>query len=220
MHKLNHCCNGTRSPCFSLSPSGLLLYDHCAYIPNHCPDTGNLQTHVLQEKHDHPTAGHFSYNKTLELLHHDYVWPSMHTNCRCFISQCVMCACNKPSQHRQYGLLQPLLIPKCLWHSISMDFIKQLLPLNGFTTILVIFNHLSREAVFIPTVDNATAMDVADTFITQVFSKHSTPLHVSSDCSSEFTSQFFQSLGTLLHLHLHFTSGHHHPSCQLPCHQP
>jgi len=44
---------------------------------------------------------------------------------------------------------------------------------------------------------------------TQVFAKHGIPLHVSSDRGSEFTSHFFQSLGTLLRMRLHFTSRHH-----------
>jgi len=90
-----------------------------------------------------------------------------------------------------------------------MDFIEQLPPSNGYTAILVIIDCLSKESIFIPTTDNATSVDVADAFITQVFAKHGIPLHVSSDRSSEFTSHFFQSLGALLRMHLHFTSGHH-----------
>jgi len=34
------------------------------------------------------------------------------------------------------------------------------------------------------------------------------PLHVTCDCGSEFTSQFFRSLGTLLSIKIHFTSGY------------
>jgi len=67
--ELDLCLNGTPSPRFSVSRSGLLLLDRRVYIPEYRPDRGNLHTHVLQEKHDHPTAGHFGYNKTLELLH-------------------------------------------------------------------------------------------------------------------------------------------------------
>jgi len=90
-----------------------------------------------------------------------------------------------------------------------MDFIEQLPPSNGFTAILVIIDRLSKESVFIPTVDTATAIDVADAFVTHVFSKHGIPLHVSSDRGSEFTSHFFHSLGSLLRMRLYFTSGHH-----------
>ena len=63
-----------------------------------------------------------------------------------------------------------------------MDFIKQLPPSNGFTAILVVIDRLSKESTFIPTTNNATAIDIADAFITHVFSKHGIPLHVSSDC--------------------------------------
>ena len=66
--ELAQCLKGSPSPCFSLSSSGLLLMDCHVYVPEFRPEQGNLRTCVLQSKHDHPTAGHFSYNKTLELL--------------------------------------------------------------------------------------------------------------------------------------------------------
>ena len=106
------CLKGSPSPHFSLSSSSLLLMDRHVYVPEFQPDHGNLHTHILQSKHDHPTAGHFSYNKTLELLCQDFVWPSVHADCKQFIVQCVLCACNKPSCHHPYSLLQPLPIPE------------------------------------------------------------------------------------------------------------
>src|SRR5260221_10182193 len=45
--------------------------------------------------------------------------------------------------------------------------------------------------------------------LTHVFSKHGTPGHVTSNCSAEFVSHFFCSLGSLLNMKLHFTSGYH-----------
>jgi len=90
-----------------------------------------------------------------------------------------------------------------------MDFIEQLPPSSGYTAILVVIDRLSKEGVFIPTTDTVTAPDVADAFVSHVFSKHGIPLHVSSNRGSEFTSHFFRSLGSLLRMRLHFTSGHH-----------
>ena len=206
--ELELCVNGNPSPRFSLSPSGLLLLNRRVYVPDYRPDRGNLRTRVLQEKHDHPTSSHFGFNKTLELVRRDYTWPSMRRDTKNFVSQCTLCARNKPSRHRPYGLLQPLPIPERPWHSVSMDFIEQLPPSNGYTAILVVIDRLTKESVFIPTTDNATAIDVADAFVTHIFAKHGIPLHVSSDRGSEFTSHFFRSLGSLLHMRLHFTSGH------------
>jgi len=90
-----------------------------------------------------------------------------------------------------------------------MDFIKQLPPSNGYTAILVIIDRLSKESIFIPTTDSVMSVEVAEAFITHVFAKHRIPLHISSDRGLEFTSHFFHSLGSLLHMNLHFTSGHH-----------
>ena len=145
----------------------------------------------------------------LELLRRDYTWPTIHSNCKNFIAQCILCMQNKPSCHHPYGLLQPLPIPEQPWHLISMDFIEQLPLSNSFTAILVVIDCLSKESTFIPTTNSATAIDITDAFVTHVFSKHGILLHVSSDCGLEFTSHFFCSLGSLLHMQFHFTSGHH-----------
>jgi hypothetical protein len=59
------CLKSNPSPSFSLSPSGLLLLDRCVYVLDYRPEKDHLRTRVLQEKHDHPTARHFGFNKTL-----------------------------------------------------------------------------------------------------------------------------------------------------------
>src|SRR5258707_6516438 len=50
---------------------------------------------------------------------------------------------------------------------------------------------------------------VAWLFLIHIFSKHGVPAHVTSDQGSEFVSHFFHSLGKLLRMRLHFTSGYH-----------
>jgi len=109
--ELDLCPKGSPSPRFSLSPSGLLLMDHLVYVPEYLPEQGNLRTRVLQAKHDHPTAGHFTYNKALELLRRDYVWPSMRTDCKWFVPQCAPCARNKPSSSSSLRLSATLTGP-------------------------------------------------------------------------------------------------------------
>jgi len=52
-------------------------------------------------------------------------------------------------------------------------------------------------------------MDLVHLFVLHVFSKHSVPSHVTSNRDLEFVSNFFQSLGTVLNMWLHFTSGYH-----------
>src|SRR3979490_553844 len=90
-----------------------------------------------------------------------------------------------------------------------MDFIEQLPPSLGFTSILVIVCRLTKQSIFIPTVDTITSAELAKLFVLHVFSKHGVPSHVTSDRGSEFVSHFFRSLGKALDMRLHFTLGYH-----------
>ena len=80
---------------YSVSDSGLLLINNRIYVPDCSPATSNLHTHVLQLKHDHPTAGHPSQNCTLDLLRQDYTWPNVRTVVKDFVNSCVSCKRNK-----------------------------------------------------------------------------------------------------------------------------
>src|SRR6266436_1770453 len=90
-----------------------------------------------------------------------------------------------------------------------MDFIKQLPASEGFSAILVIIDQLTKQVIFIPSHDTVNAPQVVRLFLIHVFSKHGVPAHVTSDRGSEFVSHFFCSLGKLLQMRLHFTSGYH-----------
>jgi hypothetical protein len=90
-----------------------------------------------------------------------------------------------------------------------MDYIEQLPNSDGFSAILVVVDRLTKQSIFIPTHDTVTAADLAQLFLVHVFSKHGVPSHVTSDRGSEFVSRFFRSLGKVLDMKLHFTSGYH-----------
>ena len=91
---------------------------------------------------------------------------------------------------------------------ISFDLIKQLPPSRGHTAILNVIDQASKQLISIPTHDKVDAPEIARLFLHHVFAKHGVLLHVTCDRGSEFTSQFFRSLGTLLNVKIHFTSGY------------
>src|SRR5258708_38828954 len=184
---------------------GHLLFCEQKYILN----KGTLWLHTIHDHHDHPTAGHFRETKTTELICHNYHWPGLRHMVGDYIRSCTSCACTKAICHKPYGLLKHLPIPGQPWESISMDFIKQLPVSEGFTAILVIVDILTKQPLFIPTHDMVDAPQLAQLFLTHVFSKHGALGHVTSDCGTEFISHFFHSLGSLLSMKLHFTSGYH-----------
>ena len=173
------------------------------------PDNANLCLRVLQYHHNHVLAGYLGQNKTLKLVQRYYTWPNICNNIQKFCKSCVTCMRSKPQCHRLYGSLQQLPILERLRNSIFMDFIKKLPFSSSFDTILVIVDHLLKQAIFIPTHDTITSAKLACLFVVYVFSKHKVPSYVTSDRSSEFVSHFFRSLGTALDMRLYFTSGYH-----------
>ena len=90
-----------------------------------------------------------------------------------------------------------------------MDFIEQLPSSGSFTAILVVTDCLTKQAIFIPCDDTVDAPQLARLFLMHVFAKHGVPTHITSDWGSKFVSRFFRSLGELLGIRLHFTSGYH-----------
>ena len=66
-----------------------------------------------------------------------------------------------------------------------MDFIEQLPTFsNGFTAILVVVDHFTKQSIFILTHDTITSAQLAELFVIHVFSKHGVPCHVTSDRGS------------------------------------
>ena len=188
-----------------MDPNSLLLLDNKIYILS----AGNLCICVLQYNHNHILARHFGQNKTLELVHHRYSWPNLHTNVQQLCKSCVTCIWSKLQHHKPYRSLKQLPISEQLWNSISMDFIKKLPSFSRFDTILVIVNQLTKQAIFIPAHNTITSMDLACLFIFYIFSKYGIPSHITSNKGSEFVSNFFWSLDTALNIRLYFTSGYH-----------
>ncbi|MBW0559983.1 hypothetical protein O181_099698 [Austropuccinia psidii MF-1] len=75
-----------------------------------------------------------------------------------------------------------------------MDFITQLHLSSNFDSILVVVERFSKMAIFIPAYSTITALDLAQIFISNVFSKHGLPVSIVSDRGSLFVSSFWTQL--------------------------
>jgi len=200
-----HASANCSSPHWTSDDSGLLRLDGWLYVP----DSGDLHLQVMHWKHNHPLSGHPGQSKTLKLIWHDFVWPNLWTDVINYVRSYTSCGHLKSAHHKPYGTLQQLPIPPWPWESISMDFIEWLPLSRQFTAILVVVDHLSKQAIFIPTADKVSSLELALLFIQHVFAKHRVPTHVTSDWSTEFVSWFFHSLGLALDMTLHFISSYH-----------
>jgi hypothetical protein len=100
--------------------------------------------------HNLPTARHFGFNKTMELILRDFLWPQMWKLVKEFIQLCDIYARGKVPQHCMYGLLHPFPVPKGPWLLLLMDFITNLSLINKKDSIFVVVDWLTKMAHFIP----------------------------------------------------------------------
>ena len=108
------------------------------------------------------------------------------------------CQYSKSPRHANYGLLQPLEVPYAAWSSISTDFITQLPESQRKTQIMVVLDRFTKMDHFITLQDNATAKDVADTFLREVWKLHRLPTAIISDMDENFSCKFWESLCKML----------------------
>ncbi|MBW0535764.1 hypothetical protein O181_075479 [Austropuccinia psidii MF-1] len=134
-----------------------------------------IQLNILQTHHHSPLAGCPGQEKTLKLIKRDFYWAGMNQFIKDYVSSCQQCSRNKNIHHKKFGLLKPLHIQSGPWSSLSMDFITQLPLSNTFYSILAVVDRFSKMAIFIPAYLAITALELAQIFISHVFSKHDLP---------------------------------------------
>ncbi|MBW0559126.1 hypothetical protein O181_098841 [Austropuccinia psidii MF-1] len=155
----------------------LLLFKDRVVIPsNH-----ELHLDILQKNHDSPLAGHPGQEKTLKLNKRDFYWAGMNQIIKDYVFSSQQCSRNKNINHRKFGLPKPMQFTSGPWNSLSIDFITQLTLSRNLDSILVVVDRFSKIEIFIPTYSTITDLDLAQIFISHVFSKHGLPISTVSD---------------------------------------
>ena len=107
------------------------------------------------------------------------------------------------------GKLQPLDIPNMPWVDVSVDFITDLPLSNGYDSILVVFDHFSKEVEFIPCNKTVTTLETAKLYLFHVWKNHSLPRTIVSDCGPQFASQVMKDLCKYLGIISKLSTTHH-----------
>ena len=165
-----------------------LLHYGCLVIPN------ALRHKLLQLCHDSPLAGHAGIRKTFKLISKEFWWPGMRKDCTAYVESCHVCGRAKATHMKPAGLLQPLPVPPRPWHSVAMDFIVDLPPVQGKDSILVIVDRFSKMGHFVACRKNITSLELADLFFYHIIRLHGIPNNLVTDRGSVFISQFFSAL--------------------------
>ncbi|GKB52966.1 putative reverse transcriptase domain-containing protein, partial [Tanacetum coccineum] len=115
------------------------------------PCYGDLRTVIMHESHKSKYSIHPGSDKMYQDMKKLYWWPNMKANIATYVSKCLTCAKVKAEHQRPSGLLVQPEIPQWKWDNITMDFVMKLPKSSqGYDTIWVIVDRLTKSAIFVP----------------------------------------------------------------------
>ncbi|WVZ52625.1 LOW QUALITY PROTEIN: hypothetical protein U9M48_003668 [Paspalum notatum var. saurae] len=108
-----------------------------------------LQTKFISALHSSALGGHSGIQATYHRVKQHFSWSKLKQDVENFVKQCLTCQQAKHSLSHPAGLLQPLPIPAGVWQDLSMDFIEGLPKSEGYSTIMVVVDRLTKMAHFV-----------------------------------------------------------------------
>lgn len=158
------------------------------YVPR------SMRNMILEQIHNSPAAGHWGIMKTLDLLTRTFDWPNARADVLKFCSLCRSCQAIKVDHRPPQGTMMPLPVPDKPWSKIGVDFIVKVPLSKGFDSVMVVVDHFSKHAHFIPANETWKADQLAENFINHVFKLHGLPDTIVSDRGTTFMSHFWTSV--------------------------
>ncbi|GJV29447.1 putative reverse transcriptase domain-containing protein [Tanacetum coccineum] len=139
-----------------------------------------------------------------------YWWPNMKANIATYVRKCLTCAKVKAEHQRPSGLLVQPEIPQWKWDNIMMDFVTKLPKSSqGYDTIWVIVDRLTKSAIFMPMRETDPMDKLARMYLKEVVTKHGIPVSIICDRDPWFTSNFWRSLQKALGTSLDMSTAYH-----------
>jgi hypothetical protein len=165
---------------------------------------------ILREAHNSAYSIHLGSTKMYHDLKSRYWWYGMKKAIAEYAALCDNCQRVKAERQRPVRLLQPMKIPEWKWEEISMDFIVGLPKTqNGYDSIWVIVDHLSKVAHFIPVKTTYKGSKLVELYIVRIVCLHGVPKKILSDRGTWFTSTFWEKLHESMDTKLNFSSAYH-----------
>ncbi|GJS45960.1 putative reverse transcriptase domain-containing protein [Tanacetum coccineum] len=163
------------------------------------PCYGDLRTVIMHESHKSKYSIHPGSEKMYQDMKKLYWWPNMKANIATYVSKCLTCAKVKAEHQRPSGLLVQPDIPQWKWDKITMDFfIKLPKSSQGYDTIRVIVDRLTKSAIFVPIRETDLKDKLARMYLKKVVTRHGIPLSIICDRDPRFASNFWRSLQNAL----------------------
>ncbi|GJT93951.1 putative reverse transcriptase domain-containing protein [Tanacetum coccineum] len=151
---------------------GTLCFNGRSWLPCY----GDLRTVIMHESHKSKYSIHPGSDKMYQDMKKLYWWPNMKANIATYVSKCLTCAKVKAEHQRPSGLLVQPDIPQWKWDNITMDFVTKLPKSSqGYDTIWVIVDRLTKSAIFVPMRETDPMDKLARMYLKEVVTRHGIP---------------------------------------------
>nr|GEX00031.1 putative reverse transcriptase domain-containing protein [Tanacetum cinerariifolium] len=175
---------------------GTLCLNGRSWLP--CYD--DLRSVIMHESYKSKYSIHLGSKKMYQDMKKLYWWPNMKVDITTYVSKCLTCDKVKAEHQRPSGLsVQPaILVWK--WDNVTMDFITKLPKSSqGFDTIWVIVDRLTKFAHFLPIRENDLMDKLARIYLDRIKAlgtnlDMSTAYHPETDGQSERTIQTLEDM--------------------------
>ncbi|GJZ71342.1 putative reverse transcriptase domain-containing protein [Tanacetum coccineum] len=185
---------------------GTLCFNSRIWLPCY----GDLRTVIMHESHKSKYSIHPGSDKMYQDMKKLYWWPNMKANIATYVSKCLTCAKVKAKHQRPLGLLVQPKIPEWKWDNITMDFVIKLPKTSqGYDTIWVIVDRLTKSAIFTPMRETDPMDKLAKMYLKEVVARHGIPVSIIYDHDPRFTSNFWKSLQKALGTSLDMSTTYH-----------
>nr|GFA21710.1 retrotransposable element Tf2 [Tanacetum cinerariifolium]GFA27621.1 retrotransposable element Tf2 [Tanacetum cinerariifolium] len=163
---------------------GTLCLNGRSWLP--CYD--DLRSVIMHESYKSKYSVHPGSDKMYQNMKKLYWWPNMKANITTYVSKCLTCARVKAEYQRPSGLLVQPAIPEWKWDNIMMDFITKLPKSSqGFNTIWVTVDRLTKSAHFLPIWENDPLDKLARLYLNRIVERHEIPVSIICDRDGRFT---------------------------------
>ncbi|GJS46744.1 putative reverse transcriptase domain-containing protein [Tanacetum coccineum] len=185
---------------------GTLCFNGRSWLPCY----GDLRTVIMHESHKSKYSIHPGSDKMYQDMKKLYWWPNMKANIATYVSKCLTCAKVKAEHQRPSGLLVQPKIPEWKWDNITMDFVTKLPKSSqGYDTIWVIVDRLTKSAIFTPMRETDPMDKLARIYLKEVVTRHGIPVSIICDRDPRFASNFWRSLQNALGTNLDMSTAYH-----------
>ena len=158
----------------------------------------SLRPRILKEHHDNRMACHFGIERTLaKLKNSPYFWPKLRTEVEDWCNKCDICFKIKPTNKKQKAPMKMYGVGEAM-ERVAVDILGPLpTSRKGNRFIIVIADYFTKWVEAYP-VPNHTAEMVAETIVTNFFTRFGLPVTIHSDQGRDFESKLFQQMCELL----------------------